>query len=187
MSKKRGPVGNVQVGGTGPIPACRPSPLTGKTCRDTTMKLLDGIHHLACLTIDMDRLIAFYGRVFDARVLVDLHEDGLRHAFIELGPRTVLHPFQAPGVTSLAALPMFQRGRLDHFAVNAASREAFHELHRRVVSEGAGNGVVTDMGSLLSFGFTDPDGGSHEVVWVKPGVPVGTGLRRDQWRRIELE
>jgi catechol 2,3-dioxygenase-like lactoylglutathione lyase family enzyme len=151
------------------------------------MKLLDGIHHLACLTLDMDRLIAFYERVFDARVLVDLQEDGLRHAFIELGPHTVLHPFQAPGVNSLAALPMFQRGRLDHFAVNAASHEAFRELRRRIIGEGAGNGVVTDMGSLLSFGFTDPDGGNHEVVWVKPGIPVESGLRRDQWTKIDVD
>ena len=55
---------------------------------------------------------------------------------------------------------MFQRGRLDHFALNAASFEAFRELQRRVVAEGAGDGVVTDMGSLLNAGFTDPDGAS---------------------------
>jgi catechol 2,3-dioxygenase-like lactoylglutathione lyase family enzyme len=61
------------------------------------MQLLNGIHHLTFVTSDMDRLIAFYERVFGARVTVDLEEEGLRHAFIEVGPHTVLHPFQVPG------------------------------------------------------------------------------------------
>lgn len=151
------------------------------------MSLLDGVHHLAFLTDDLDRLIDFYGRVFDARVTVDLEEGGLRHAFIEVGPHTVLHPFQVPGVPAPPAQRMFRRGRLDHFALNAASEDAFRELRRRVLAEGAGDGVVTDMGSLLTFGFTDPDGGSHEVAWSKPGVAVADGLRRVDWREVEME
>ena len=149
------------------------------------MHLLNGIHHLTFVTSDMDRLIGFYERVFGARVTVDLEEEGLRHAFIEVGPRTVLHPFQVPGVEPPGPQPMFGRGRLDHFALNAASEEAFRELRRRIVAEGAGDGAVTDMGSLLNLGFTDPDGGEHEVVWVKPGVPVKAGLRRAEWSTAE--
>jgi catechol 2,3-dioxygenase-like lactoylglutathione lyase family enzyme len=144
--------------------------------------LLNGIQHLTFLTADMDRLIAFYRRVFDARVTLDLDEDGLRHVFIEVGPHTVLHPFQVPGIEPPAEQPpMFQRGRLDHFALNAASEEAFRELRQRIVAAGAGNGMVTDMGSLLIVTFTDPDGGVHEVVWMKPGVPVETTLKRADW------
>ena len=56
-----------------------------------------------------------------------------------------------------------------------------------MVAEGAGDGVVTGMGSLLNFGFTDPDGGSHELVWVKPGVLVEAGLRRSEWKTIDME
>ena len=149
------------------------------------MPLLNDIHHLTFITADLDRLIAFYERVFGARVTVDLEEEGLRHAFIEVGPHTVLHPFEVPGVEPPGIQPMFQRGRLDHFALNAASFEAFGELRRRVVAEGAGDGVVTNMGSLLNFGFTDPDGGQHEVIWVKPGVAVEAGLRRAEWSRLE--
>jgi catechol 2,3-dioxygenase-like lactoylglutathione lyase family enzyme len=150
------------------------------------LRLLNGIHHLTFVTSDMDRLIAFYERVFGARVTVDLEEEDLRHAFIEVGPHTVLHPFQVPGVEPPGTRPMFGRGRLDHFALNAASEEAFGEILRRVVEEGAGDGAVTDMGSLLNFGFTDPDGGEHEVVWVKPGVPVEAGLRRAEWSTVEM-
>ncbi|MBF2049821.1 MAG: VOC family protein [Leptolyngbya sp. IPPAS B-1204] len=151
------------------------------------MKLLNDIQHLTFITADMDRLIAFYKRVFEARVTVDLEEDGLRHTFIEVGPHTVLHPFQVNGVEPPAPQPMFQRGRLDHFALNAASEEAFRELRRRVVTEGAGNGVVTDMGLLLSFGFADPDGVQHEVVWVKPDVPAGDLLKRADWTMVEVD
>jgi catechol 2,3-dioxygenase-like lactoylglutathione lyase family enzyme len=154
--------------------------------QEANLPLLNDIHHLTFITADLDRLMGFYERVFGARVTVDLEEEGLRHAFIEVGPHTVLHPFQVPGVEPPGSQPMFQRGRLDHFALNAASEDAFGELRRRVVAEGAGEGAVTDMGSLLNFGFTDPDGGQHEVIWVKPGVPVEAGLRRAEWRTLEL-
>jgi catechol 2,3-dioxygenase-like lactoylglutathione lyase family enzyme len=149
--------------------------------------LLNAIHHLTFITGDMDRLIAFYRRVFEARVTVDIEEEGLRHAFIEVGPYTVLHPFQVPGIDPPGAQAMFQRGRLDHIGLNAVSEEAFRELRRRIVAERAGDGTVTDMGSLLNFGFTDPDGGKHEVIWVKPGVPVSAGLRRAEWTTTELD
>ena len=151
------------------------------------MALLNGIHHLTTLTADLDRLIGFYERVFEARVILDLEEDGLRHAFIELGPTTILHPFQVPGVeVPQHQIPMFQRGRLDHIALNAASEEAFRELRRRILAEGASDSVVTDMGSMLLFSFLDPDEGRHEVVWKKPGVPAEAGLRQAEWTTVEI-
>jgi len=151
------------------------------------MKLLNDIHHLTLITTDMDRLIDFYGRVFDAQVTVDIEEEGLRHAFIQIGPHTVLHPFQVPGVNPPEPQPMFQRGRLDHFALNAESEEAFKELRRRLISERASDGAVSDMGSLLLLSFTDPDGGHHEVVWAKPGVLVAQGLRKAEWKKVEVD
>jgi catechol 2,3-dioxygenase-like lactoylglutathione lyase family enzyme len=151
------------------------------------MRLLSDLHHLTFITADMDRLIDFYQRIFEARVTVDLEEEGLRHAFIEIGPHTVLHPFQVPNVDPPGRQRMFERGRLDHFALRAASEEAFRELRRRLVSEAASDGVVTDMGSLLLLNFVDPDAGGHEVVWVKPGVPVAQGLKRADWTRIAMD
>lgn len=146
------------------------------------MRTLAGIHHLSNLTADMDRLIDFYGRVFGARVTADLTEDGLRHVFIELGPGTVLHPFQITGVeVPQDEIPMFQRGRLDHFGLNAASEEAFWEIRRRIVEAGAGDGLVTDMHAFLSVSFVDPDGAGHEVMWVKPGVAAADMRKRTDW------
>jgi catechol 2,3-dioxygenase-like lactoylglutathione lyase family enzyme len=151
------------------------------------VQLLNGIHHLTFVTADMDRLIGFYERAFGAHVMLDLEEDGLRHAFIEVGPHTVLHPFQVPGLQPPDYQPMFERGRLDHFALNAVNEEAFNEVRQRLVAEGVSDGVVTDMGSLLLLSFRDPDGGGHEVVWVKPGVPVAQGIRRAEWTTVDME
>ncbi|CAA9536913.1 MAG: hypothetical protein AVDCRST_MAG79-1465 [uncultured Thermoleophilia bacterium] len=147
--------------------------------------MIKDLHHVAMLTADMDRLIAFYERVFEARVTLDMTEEGLRHAFIEIGPHTMLHPFQIPDVPLGPAEPIFGRGRLDHLALNAADEDAFWEVRRRIVAEGAGDGTVTDMGTVLNVVFTDPDGSQHEVVWAKTGVPVDAGRTRAEWTTVE--
>ena len=126
--------------------------------------LTEGIHHLTTLTADPDRLIGFYERVFGARVVLDLEEEGLRHAFIEVGPTTVLHPFEVPGVdVPQEQIPIFQRGRLDHIALNAPSEGAFRELYRRVVEEDAAAGLVSDIGGAWLFTFIDPDGAGQRL------------------------
>lgn len=162
------------------------SELDGTNRREGQSPLLDDINHLTFITADMDRLISFYERVFDARTRVDLEEEGLRHALIEVGAHTVLHPFQVPGIEPPGPQPMFGRGRLDHFALNAASEEAFMELHHRLAAEGKLDSVVTDMGSMLLFSFLDPDEGRHEVAWRKPGVPAQSGLRQAEWETVAL-
>jgi catechol 2,3-dioxygenase-like lactoylglutathione lyase family enzyme len=147
---------------------------------------LNGIHHLTTLTADMDRLVSFYDRVFGAKTTLDMTEDGLRHAFIELGPNTVLHPFEAPFIeVPQGPIDMFSRGRMDHFGLNAESEEAFWRLREKVVEEGAGvdDAVVTDLGGMLSFTFEDPDGARHEVLWA---LPEGGEVReRKDWTTVE--
>jgi hypothetical protein len=116
-----------------------------------------------------------------------MEEEGLRHAFIELGPTTVLHPFQIPGVeVPQGQVPIFTRGRLDHFALNASSEEAFRVLRQRVIAAGAGDGTVTDVGPILSLTFTDPDGAEHEVTWSKPGVTFERSQTRAAWTTVEM-
>ena len=158
------------------------------------MGLLNDLHHLTFLTADMDRLIGFYARIFDARVTFDRVEDGpprLRHAFLDIGPHTVLHPFEVDGVEPPGRQPIFGRGRLDHFAFNASSEEAFREIRRRLIAEGASStegGLVTDMCSMWSFSFYDPDDAWHEVMWVKPGARYNSGLARPaEWKLIDLD
>jgi catechol 2,3-dioxygenase-like lactoylglutathione lyase family enzyme len=152
------------------------------------MALLNGVHHLATLTSDLDRLIDFYQRVFDARLTDDMEEEGLRHAFIEIGPGTFLHPFQIPDIEVFqGTLPMFNRGRIDHVAFHASSEQAYRELRRRAVDNGASTGEVTDVGPLLSFSFVDPDGLEGEVVWVKPDDSSLSSGRRETWRTVDID
>jgi len=147
--------------------------------------LTGGLHHLATLTADMDRLIAFYGRVFDAAVVADMREEGLRHVFLDLGGGVLLHPFEIPGVeVPQGELPIFARGRIDHLALRAESPEAFWLLRERIHEAGASDGVVTDMGPLLSAGFTDPDGLWGEVCWDRPPGEDPRSGERAGWRHI---
>src|SRR4051812_970787 len=132
------------------------------------MPLTAGPHHLATLTADMDRLVGFYERVFDAHVFLDMREEGLRHVFIDLGGGFVLHPFEIPGVeVPQGELEIFQRGRIDHLALRAETADDFWTLRERIYQEGASDsdGQVTDLGPLLSAGFVDPDGVWGEVCW----------------------
>lgn len=83
---------------------------------------------------------------------------GVRHGFIELGPVCVLHPFEFRDSEQTNPGEMFQRGRLDHIAINAVSMEAFEIIMDRLVADGASDGTITDFGAVLSVFFRDPDG-----------------------------
>lgn len=152
------------------------------------MGLVEGVHHATFLTDDIDRLVAFYERVLDARKTLDMTEEGLRHVFIEVGATTVLHPFQLLNGPAPPPAPgtMFQRGRLDHFAFLAPSNAAFREIRRRVEAAGVADGDVRDMGSAWIMGFHDPDRFYVEVIWRKPDVPDSETLPRTEWTTLDL-
>jgi catechol 2,3-dioxygenase-like lactoylglutathione lyase family enzyme len=153
-----------------------------------TTPLVDGAHHITFLTEDMDQLVDFYKRVFDAEVTLDMAEEGLRHVFLKVGPSTVLHPFQmVEGPAPPPPSPMFTRGRLDHFALLAPSEEAFRELRRRIEAEGAADGDVRDMRSHWIMGYFDPDGAAHEVMLERPGTSDSDMLERAVWTTVALD
>jgi hypothetical protein len=108
--------------------------------------------------------------------------------FLEIGSTAVLHPFEILEGPAVPPAPgtMFQRGRLDHFALLAPSEEAFREIRRRVESEGAADGDVRDMETMWIMGLHDPDGFYVEVIWRKPGVPDAQTLKRDEWKTVDL-
>lgn len=152
------------------------------------MSLVEGVHHLTFLTEDLDRLVAFYERVFEAKKTLDMTEEGVRHVFIEIGATTVLHPFQILDGPPLPSAPgtMFERGRIDHFAFLAASEAAFRELRGRIELEGVADGDVRDMKTAWIMGLFDPDGIYVEVIWRKPGLPDADTLRRADWTTVDV-
>ncbi len=150
--------------------------------------LLDGFNHVAVLTADTDRLIAFYTEMFGAEVDGELRpDDGMRLTFLKIGTSAELNVFEIAGNGEAARqTPIFGRGRLDHLALQAASIEAFDEIRDRLMKRGASDGFVTDFGPVLSLFFQDPDGLEAEVCVpnpdARPGVmnPPGTPAARYQ-------
>ncbi len=148
-----------------------------------------GLNHVATLTNDAHRLHAFYEEVFEAEVVRDAPElegeDAVRLSIIRIGPYAELNVFQIVGNTEAdRQVPMFGRGRLDHFALQAASLAAFETIRERLMARGAADSFVTDFGPFLSIFFRDPDGLEGEVCVENPdavaGVthPPGTPARR---------
>ena len=137
--------------------------------------LLAGVNHLAFLTSDTDRLCRFYGDVFGATLRGEVQPgDGSRLTFIRIGPETELNVFEVPGNTEATRqTPMFGRGRIDHFGLQAASVEAFGTIRERLMACGASDGFVTDFGPILSVFFRDPDGLEGEVCVANPNAVPG--------------
>ena len=137
--------------------------------------LTNGFNHVATLTRDTDRLVAFYTEVFDAEVDGQVQEsDGVRLTFVRVGPGAELNVFQIDGNTEAERqTPMFGRGRIDHLALQAASLEAFEMIRDRLIRRGASDTFVTDFGPILSIFFRDPDGLEGEVCVANPDAQPG--------------
>src|SRR5690348_10876180 len=135
------------------------------------MTLLRGFNHVAVLTADTDRLHAFYRDVFDAQVVHEHRDGDVRFSLVDVGPHARLNVFEITGNAEPARqVPMFGRGRLDHFGLEAVSHDAFDEIRQRLIAKGASDGFVTDFGSELSVFFRDPDGLEGEVLFEhRPG------------------
>jgi catechol 2,3-dioxygenase-like lactoylglutathione lyase family enzyme len=138
------------------------------------MALSHGCNHVTVVTKDIDRLVDFYARHFEAEVTIDLKEDGLRHVLIDLGNGFCLHPFQLDRSNAHAeGLPgLFSRGHIDHLAINFDRLEDFGEVRRRLVDDGASDGRIRDFGVVRIMSFRDPDGMECELAFWKDGQPL---------------
>jgi catechol 2,3-dioxygenase-like lactoylglutathione lyase family enzyme len=133
--------------------------------------LLNGINHIALISKDIDALRAFYTEVFDAEVgPTKPHGDQGDETMttIRIGPHTELNVFTIAGNPEPdRQKPMWGRGRLDHFGLQAASADSFETIRQRLVDHGASDGEVNDFGSVRSLFFRDPDGLEGEVLVAK--------------------
>jgi catechol 2,3-dioxygenase-like lactoylglutathione lyase family enzyme len=137
--------------------------------------LLDGINHVAVLTADTERFVAFYREMFDATVDGVMEDGPVRLTFVSVGPQSELNVFEIDGNEEAARqVPMFGRGRLDHMGLQAASLEAFEAVRDRLIAAEATDGFVTDFGPVLSVFFRDPDGLEGEVCVANPDHEPGT-------------
>jgi catechol 2,3-dioxygenase-like lactoylglutathione lyase family enzyme len=131
------------------------------------MSLVSGINHIAVLTQDLPRFIAFYRDVFEMELLFEEHTPAFSHAILRSGEASWLHPAAVTGNQHGAGLPeMFARGHLDHIALTAPSRAAFATLRQRLLDRGASSGIVEDLGAFHALWFQDPDGMRGEVCFI---------------------
>jgi catechol 2,3-dioxygenase-like lactoylglutathione lyase family enzyme len=148
--------------------------------------LLEGFNHVAILTSDTDRFVAFYRDVFEADVTCSIDMDGEgRLTMIQVGQKAEINLFELPGNgEAQRQTPMFGRSRIDHLGLQATSLPVFEEVRRRLIDKGAADEFVTDFGPVLSVFFRDPDGLEGEVCVpnpdAQPGVinPPGTPAAR---------
>jgi catechol 2,3-dioxygenase-like lactoylglutathione lyase family enzyme len=137
--------------------------------------LLDGFNHVAILTSDTERFVAFYREVFGAEVLGEMRmgDEGLL-TFVDIGGQREINLFQLADTSEAKRqTPMFGRGRLDHLGLQAASLEAFDQIRSRLMERGAADDFVTDFGPVLSLFFRDPDGLEGEVCVPNPDAVPG--------------
>jgi len=152
------------------------------------MPLTTGFSHVATLTDDLDRLVDFYRRVFDAETLFEAVDDGVAHAAIDVGGGIVLHAFHVPFVAPDDRREIFQRGRIDHFGVTVPTVEALLEVRRRLQAEGddATDGSVRDFGPVYSLHAVDPDGVHLEVNLFKGTWGIEPTRPPSEWTVVEL-
>jgi catechol 2,3-dioxygenase-like lactoylglutathione lyase family enzyme len=136
--------------------------------------LLDGFNHVAVLTSDTERFVRFYSEVFGAEVIGSQDSPAGRLTFVRIGPHSEFNLFEIEGNTEAQRqTPMFGRGRIDHFGLEAASIENFDEIRQRLRDRGAADDFVTDFGPVLSIFFRDPDGLEGEVCVANPDAVPG--------------
>ena len=136
--------------------------------------LLDGFNHVAVLTADTERFVRFYTEVFGAEIMGSQDTPIGRLTFVRIGPHSEFNVFEVEGSSEAERqTPMFGRGRLDHFGLQAASIEAFEQIRQRLRDRGAADDFVTDFGPVLSIFFRDPDGLEGEVCVTNPDAAPG--------------
>jgi catechol 2,3-dioxygenase-like lactoylglutathione lyase family enzyme len=131
------------------------------------MSLVSGLNHVAIVTRDLERFIAFYAGVFELELVFRETTPAFSHAILRAGPSAWLHPAALADNAHGAALPdMFARGHIDHLALLAPSATAFEDIRQRLVERGATSGIVEDLGAMHALWFEDPDGMHAEVCLV---------------------
>ena len=130
------------------------------------MPVTIGFNHVATLTPDMDRLVAFYEAVFGAEKTfeMDAAEDHPRMVILDLGGGAALNVFETtPEEIIGERRRQGGRGAIDHFALAVDSLAELERTRDRLVEAGADIGEIQRLGDEWSLFFRDPDGMELEV------------------------
>ena len=133
---------------------------------DVAVPITTGFNHVATLTADADRTVAFYAAAFDATVTfeVEARADRPRLVGLDLGGGAALNVFEVPADEIIGdRRRMGGRGPIDHYALAVDSLATLEGVRDRLVAAGAEIGEVQQLGDAWSLFFRDPDGMELEV------------------------
>jgi catechol 2,3-dioxygenase-like lactoylglutathione lyase family enzyme len=129
-----------------------------------------GFNHVATMTPNLDRYLAFYGDMFGAEVIhiMEAQGDHPRMAIVDMGGDSALNVFEVAADSIVGdRSTMGGRGPIDHYALAVGSEEELLEIRDRLVAVDASPGEVTQFGpGLRSVFFRDPDGAELEVAYL---------------------
>jgi glyoxylase I family protein len=114
------------------------------------------IAHVSLTVSDLDRSIAWYERVFDAKLVLDDESGPFRRAVLVVAGQALvgLQEFPDPADN----LPFNERRvGLDHLAFACSSRREVEAWKARLDELGVVNGGVVDAGYGFVLSFRDPD------------------------------
>jgi catechol 2,3-dioxygenase-like lactoylglutathione lyase family enzyme len=129
------------------------------------MPLTRGFNHVATITADLDRIVGFYRRVFDAETTFEMAatDNHRRMAILDLGG-SALNITEQPADTIIGDRTRSgARGPIDHYGISVASLETLEEVRARLMAAGADIGEIQRLGASWSLFFRDPDGMELEV------------------------
>ena len=130
------------------------------------MPLSTGFNHVATVTADLDRIVAFYRDVLDATVTFEMaaSDDHPRMSIIDLGGGSALNVVEQAADSIVGHRTRFGgRGPVDHFGIAVASRAVLEAVLDRLVAAGADVGEIHPLGDIWSLFFRDPDGMELEM------------------------
>jgi len=137
-----------------------------------------GFNHVATMTPNLERYLAFYGEIFGAEVIriMEAKGDHPRMAIVNMGGDSALNVFEVPADSIVGdRSKMGGRGPIDHYALAVGSETELLDIRDRLVAIGASPGEVTQFGPVLrSVFFRDPDGAELEVAYLSPDSGLAT-------------
>jgi len=131
------------------------------------MPITTGFNHVATLTSDMARTVAFYADAFEAVKVFEMEkrDDHPHMVILDLGGGAALNVFEVSADDIIGERRrQGHRGAIDHYALAVESREVLDGVRERLVAAGADEvGEVQRLGDEWSLFFRDPDGMELEV------------------------
>ncbi len=130
------------------------------------MPISTGFNHIATITADLDRIVAFYSEVFEAEVTFEMpaRADHPRMVILDLGGGSALNVFEAASEDIIGdRTKQGGRGPIDHYGIAVDSRHTLEAIRERLIDAGAEIGEIHTLGDIWSLFFRDPDGMELEV------------------------